>query len=144
MSVWTHINGSIRIDSIHFLDNLNKADIAKILGKIVTWEDLMEDTSEIATELPMGSEGSLQYTIWENPDSSDITRFTVNIWGDLRDYRDLDAIKKWFEKVLNSGFMIRSAVLEVEVEYLEHVILVAHEADSKFKLKCFKVKGAKK
>jgi hypothetical protein len=46
--------------------------------------------------LPHGSEGSLQKSVWENPDSTAVAHWTVTVWGDLRDHDSIDEIEKWF------------------------------------------------
>ena len=109
MSMWTHVNGSIRVDHVPILSAI---DFEKILGPIVNWDD--EEQRD--THLPCGSEGSLQYNIWTNPDKSHMAAYTVNIFGDLRDFDSVDEVVRWFEKTLKKFRMIRSAILEVEVE----------------------------
>lgn len=59
--------------------------------------------------LPCGSEGSLERSVWVNPDPSSVPSYAVSVFGDLRDYEDLDAICEWFERAC-SRLWVRSAV----------------------------------
>jgi len=112
MSTWTHVNGCIRVDGIPGLglpgDTL--ASIRDILGTPVSYEQ----RKPVSNPLPTGSEGSFTYKIIRAGDG--LVMWTIPIWGDLRDYDDVEAIEQWFEGVIHSGVMIRSAVLEVEVD----------------------------
>ena len=119
MSIWTHINGNIRVNG---LDGLTKdVNIKEILGEIVNYE-----SNKVETTLPCGSEGSLEYLIWNNPDKGSIIRNNISIFGDLRDYDNSDEIEKWFKEVC-SKLWIRNAVLEVEIESAHHFILIHKE-----------------
>lgn len=119
MSRWTHINGSIRYDSLR-IDNLGvDLEAIKVFwGPELRWEDDFENPQ---TTLPAGSEGGLHYTIWENPDLSCMASYTVAFFGDLRDFGaadDLQSVKDWFSRVvlegLPEGLFTRQAVMEVE------------------------------
>ena len=75
MSNWTHVAGIIRIDGLRCLDNvLDKPDFDEIIGKECLWEspeEVWDDAKKNPEKyLPMGSEGSLQKTVWVNPDES--------------------------------------------------------------------------
>lgn len=118
MSIWTHVNGNIRIDSIN--RGLTE-EIQQTLGKIITFED-----SDYTTNLPCGSEGSIEYKIWENPDVSDLTAYSISIFGDLRDYENTEEIKNWFIKILKD-FCIRDAILTITVEENNTIILIYDE-----------------
>ena len=65
--------------------------------------------------LPIGSEGTLEMSIWHNPDKSCMASTTVSVFGDLRNYGSFDEIEKWFNKCCNR-FFVRQAVCQVEVE----------------------------
>lgn len=43
--------------------------------------------------------------------------FTIPIYGDLRDYSNIEEIKSWFNGVCDSIGMIRDAVISIDVEY---------------------------
>lgn len=116
MSVWTHVAGVIRVDSIRGLMPAPKFD--KIFVK-----SLWGDTN--ISNMPSGSEGSLDYRIIENPDEASMAAYTVVIFGDLRDYGAdrTEDIKDWWERVLSEFEMVRQAVLQVCPEDGESVIL---------------------
>ena len=128
MSLWTHITGTVRVDS--FLEYAKtKKQIEDILGKPAYFES-PEDWD--SCKLPLGSEGSVEYKIIQSGEektqtnkngkvsvsSTNLAAFVVCFWGDLRDYElddKIDEVEKWFKEfVLSEGLLIRSAVLEVE------------------------------
>lgn len=113
MSQWTHVASCFRIDSF---GEISDEQIYNVFGKFVSdddWDDAEENPSEY---LPCGSEGSLNISIWHNPSKHSIASTTVMAFGDLRDYNDVEALEEWFNKVC-SGFMIRQAVMEIDVEF---------------------------
>ena len=111
MSQWTHVAGTIRIDCVDHEEV--KEQLNNVLGN--TWEygDEVNPDTDYA---PYGSEGSIQYTVAENPNESDVTAFVVTFYGDLRDYDNDAEIIAWFEKACNT-FYIRQAVITIDVEY---------------------------
>lgn len=133
MSQWTHICGCVRIDS--FFGSTTKAKIEEVFGKILRYEspywewELQDGNPELYT--PTGSEGGIEYDIWENPDKSCAASYTVSIWGDLRDYCSVKEISEWFNKILyGSDLPIRDAVLSIDVKWQEKaVLLYKYEAD---------------
>lgn len=110
MSIWTHVNASIRIDSLRFEDSSK-----------INFEDLLivstYENPNPATNLPCGSEGSLEWSLWENPSESSLAAYTLSIFGDLRDYDSQNQSKliDWWKKLLKN-FSVRQAVLQVEFE----------------------------
>ena len=142
MSQWTHVSGNIRIDSLFGIDDLTLEILEEILGKVIDFED----EGEWETKLPLGSEGSIKYVIWENPRESALAHYSVSIFGDLRNYDDVNEIEKWFEGVLFSKYniisrktkkpfeahlIIRDAVLSIDVEYQDKVVLVYRHIEKK-------------
>ncbi len=116
MSQWTHVNASIRYDSI--LEH--GAPTKEELGRICNWED--EDTSHWQDpDLPCGSEGSLHYEIIKTGGETSLASNAVIFTGDLRDYEDVDEILEYFDRI-TKGKMIRSGVLEIVVEYKETLV----------------------
>ncbi len=112
MSVWTQINGCIRIDGIEVLDPSMNKKVLEILGRTCSFEDPEEAWD--ACTVPCGSEGSLQYKVLKV--GGGLVLYTVPIWGDLRDYDDEQEIIDWFNRVtVDNGLMIRSAVLEYQI-----------------------------
>ena len=117
MSIWTHVAGVIRVDAIRGL--LPTPDFDKIFIKSL-WGDTNMDCN-----MPMGSEGSLDYRVIENPDKDSIAAYTVVIFGDLRDVGadDIPDIKEWWEHTLTQFDMVRQAVLQIQPENGDTVIL---------------------
>lgn len=108
MSNWTHVAGIIRVDG------LSKIDFDEIIGKEClfespeeVWDDMEEHPDNY---LPMGSEGSLQKIIWENPDKNCLASYTVSIFGDLRDHYSTSDIIEWFKKKCEL-LWVRNAVI---------------------------------
>ena len=120
MSIWTHVAAIIRIDSIKGfgIGPQSKEELEKVLGPVAEFDGTDEEWN--ACTLPCGSEGSLQYVIWENEDDHCISAFTVSVFGDLRNYDETESIEKWFNGFCGkfSG-LIRQAVCLAEVEYGE-------------------------
>lgn len=119
MSQWTHVNASFRIDSFGRVDD---DLIVDVFGKTVEYKNMYnleyDDDFEVKNKeqyLPMGSEGSLEMTIWHNPDTSCIGSTTVSVFGDLRDFGSFDEIEKWFNKCCKY-FSIRQAFCQVYIE----------------------------
>ena len=116
MSIWTHVVGCIRVDGVKSMGS-HTDHVERILGPQCTYDKWNDEST-----LPKGSEGGLQYRVIEYDDG--LPWVAVPVWGDLRDYDDLDEIAAWFKKTLadiqtmgRSSFMlIRDAVLYVECE----------------------------
>ena len=132
MSNWTHVAGVVRIDCITaFMVNKN-VDFHNIFGKELdfyddsdVWEDAEENPSNY---LPMGSEGSLKISVWENPRDECAARYTVSIFGDLRDHDSAEEIVEWFknkideiEEDMENGIWIRQACITVDNEWYRMV-----------------------
>lgn len=98
MSVWTHVNGVIRFDGIAALGD-SKPDC----GNMAHFEDSEEVWDKC--DIPCGSEGSLTINIWENPDETCLARWTVTIFGDLRDYDNDDEIIEYFNRITKDNFI---------------------------------------
>lgn len=117
MSQWTHVNASIRFDGIMGMGQPSKKD----LGQICKWGD--DDTSHWETsKLPCGSEGSIEYEIIKTGSENSIASMAVNFTGDLRDYKNTDEIITYFNDIVK-GRMIRSGIIEINVEYGDILIL---------------------
>lgn len=116
MSAWTHVAGIIRIDDFRF-DKNDILDFDDIFGKECLWKSPMEvwDEQEEHPErfLPMGSEGSLQKSIWINPEINHIASYTVSIFGDLRDHYNAEGIIEWFKEKCKL-VSVRNAVISVD------------------------------
>lgn len=117
MSIWTHVAAIIRIDSIKGFVGMgpqSKEELEKVLGPVAKFNG--NDEVRNSCTLPCGSEGSLQYAIWENEDEHDISAFTVSVFGDLRDYDETEPIEKWFNEFCGKFPLIRQAICVAEVE----------------------------
>jgi hypothetical protein len=68
--------------------------------------------------VPCGSEGSLDWDLYDNRDLGCAAAYLVRIWGDLRDYgttQDLDAIGEWFTRCCcGEKFMVHQAILHAD------------------------------
>lgn len=118
MSNWTHVAAVARIDSIVGLTP--ELDFEKHFGKTLEFEDgsskWQEQDEHPERYLPMGSEGSLQMSVWTDPDPCNMARYTVSIFGDLRHHDSPQEIVDWFKEKLKD-LWIRQATITVENEY---------------------------
>lgn len=119
MSNWTHVAAIVRIDCIRF-SGADHMDFDKIFGKERLWGAPKEVWDEYKKHpdhfLPSGSEGTLQKSVWENPDIGSITSYTVSIFGDLRDHDDPNAIIEWFKQKVDP-LPVRQAIITVRNAY---------------------------
>lgn len=115
MSTWTHVTGIIRAYSIQ--DMVPERDWDSVIGKECLWgsnSERWKDADEHPEEyMPCGSEGTLQKSIWVNPDKSDVNSYVISVFGDLRDWDDVDPIIEWFKKLVKEKLWVRSAVITV-------------------------------
>ena len=146
----------IRADT-SFKNGMIKEAVAKVLGKTCDFESGDKAWSQCG--VPMGSEGSLQYRVHPNSeeDTHSLNWGYVAIWGDLRDFgmESVLKIQEWFQEGLEklkkpegfsamkdmgaqekaeymlSSFMVRSAVLCIDVEYGPQVVLLHDERTQK-------------
>lgn len=119
MSFWTHVAGIIRVDSMRAFEDENPISyedhvkaFEKILGKHYSFRDTWLDNFN-KEEIPRGSEGSLNWSLWVNPEVNAVPAYTISIFGDLRDYTDVDAIKAWFKKACLK-LDVRQAVITID------------------------------
>ena len=108
MSNWTHVACVFRVDDCSLLRKKDRPNLDKVFGKECVLKGTDDDSlAEFSKEwkklvknpekyLPTGSEGTLQKSIWENPDPSAVARYTVTVWGDLRDHENPEEIETWF------------------------------------------------
>lgn len=146
MSIWTHVNGSIRIDGAHTYEENEEQTINNIVGEMINYNELakLDIMEEPQCDLPMGSEGSLQYKfvfygededLGDGCESHSMSRGSILIWGDLRDYDTPNEIVAWFKNLLtkieksNKGFFIREALIDVYTEGNNRLICVKKQTD---------------
>ncbi len=112
MSNWTHVAAVFRVDYLGFISE--KPDMDKIFGKECLFDaprSIRDDAFDNPDDyLPMGSEGTLQKSVWENPDKSCIAAYTVSVFGDLRDHESVDDIGEWFKRICSKDVMLKQAV----------------------------------
>lgn len=130
MSQWTHVCGCIRYDALRIagMPYNTIEEIKKLIGNPVSFEDSEKKWNEC--NVPMGSEGSIQFVFWANPLLNALAAFTVGIFGDLRDFgkEDVPKIEEWFKKVTTSeGVMVRNAIIEICVEGTKEPIILRHK-----------------
>ena len=119
MSNWTHVAGIVRIDDLRGI--MDAPDFDKIFGKeclfdspSAVWRDYDEHPDDY---LPMGWEGSLQKSIWVNPEKDCAAAYTVSIFGDLRDHHNPMEIIDWFKQICTSDDLwIRNACIVADNE----------------------------
>lgn len=119
MSNWTHVAAIFRIDSWRTHDG--EKNFEKIFGRELNAFDerdvWLEADKHPERFLPIGSEGSLEMSVWTNPDPCCMAAYTVSIFGDLRDHDSTEEIINWFEeKCKELGGSIRQAVITVDNE----------------------------
>lgn len=85
------------------------------------------DETDRAKILPIGSEGTLEMSIWHNPDGGCLASTTVSVFGDLRDYGgdDIEKLKQWFNECCEA-FVTRQAVMHVIDEYASEPLIVQY------------------
>lgn len=107
MSIWTHVAGIIRIDDTRF-DGSNVKEIKKLVEE----------------NLPCGTEGPLEFEIYESPEHSSIAAYVVSIFGDLRYFDSSSDVIDWFKGVCykveemksDDIFFIRQATITSRTE----------------------------
>lgn len=132
MSVWTHVVATFRYDGFdeEFIVD-GTPDWDRMFGRCTTeldgrdeesieaWYESLDHAFENEGEYaPLGSEGSLQRTVWENQNRGYAARYVVNVFGDLRDFSDTESIKKWFVRSCNLG-ILRQGVCHVSSDISE-------------------------
>ena len=110
MSVWTHVVGCMRIDGVPKIGlGPRRMEIETVFGPMCLFDNWNDDST-----LPRGNEGGLQYQIIEY--DKGLPWIAVPIWGDLRDFDDVEGIEHWWEETLAKFPTVRDAVLQVAVE----------------------------
>lgn len=132
MSTWTHVAGIVRIDMFRLLEK-GESDEKEIIEEMTShfgkelsfydvtlkWDDAYEHPEHY---LPFGSEGSLKMSVWINPNTHSMAAVTVSIFGDLRDYSDVDGIVEWFKEKCNNDISVRNACITAQNDCNEPVV----------------------
>ena len=117
MSYWTHVNSSIRIDNPYFVEDKefkNTDELIRNLFKTVDFNGTKKQWEEC--NVPCGSEGSLQASIWINKNKNHCGRYAVNLFGDLRDFEELQHkdIVDWINNlIIDNSLSIRDGVMTI-------------------------------
>ncbi len=122
MSIWTHVNAAIRFDGIPGVAPQTRPD----LGNTYHYDDDESVFSEC--NVPCGSEGSLQYRLVEY--DTGLPWLAAHIWGDLRDYENIDAIVAYLTRIV-AGQIIRSGIAEIAVEGQPEQVWQYHHEEEK-------------
>lgn len=120
MSQWTHVAIVIRFDGLAMLEADPDSPFMPNLGNTCDFDS--DDESWKKCDVPKGSEGSLQHTLWINPHQSHMARYVATIWGDLRDYGSTQEIIDYVTRITN-GKIIRNLAGTIDVEGTEHLLL---------------------
>lgn len=112
MSIWTHVSGVIRIDSIpQIMSYLNheKDPTESIINEVFN-----------DSNVPNGSEGPLNiHYKCTYPENYANWGFIV-VEGDLRDYEDIDKIEEWWDSFLEQldfrNLSIRQSAIRIDCE----------------------------
>lgn len=120
MSIWTHVAGCIRVDSIDCIHDITP-EIKKIF-KSCSFDSPREDWDKC--NMPCGTEGSVQWSLWVNPDKSAMASHVITLFGDLRCYgKDEEKeITLWWKRTISKlntckgSFGVRDAILSVRFE----------------------------
>ncbi len=129
VSQWTHVNGSIRIDALR-IQGVPEPNL-KELFQTRDYEHYDDPCN-----VPCGSEGSIDVSIWENPSENALAAYAVGIFGDLRGYDNEKEIVEWFTDIVeNKDLMIRDAIISINIEYKENTVYGVNEDGKVVKLK---------
>ena len=138
MSIWTHVAGCIRVDSVDTLYDITP-EIKKIF-KSCSFGSPREDWDNC--NMPCGTEGSVQWSLWVNPDKSAMASHVITLFGDLRGYASSNEkdITLWWKKVLvklntcKGSFGVRDAIISIRFEDSQKTLILdrfckKHEGD---------------
>lgn len=133
MSIWTHVAGVIRIDTL-----FPPPDMKERLERV--WN----------TNTPRGSEGRIAATVYEHSDVEEggVVWGYIVLHGDLRDYGDKDsdiqAIVNYLNRCTDKTLSleetteplgcIRQGIVSVEVEYTARITIHFNHETQKWKI----------
>lgn len=107
MSVWTQVFGAVSGFSSRDEKGLKKAigemrtmdDFEKYRISAQKWRDSFDKSKN---PIPMGSEGSVEYSLRYRGDEYSGDRAFLTFYGSLRDYDDTQYLLKWFAGIFNA------------------------------------------
>ena len=124
MSTWTHVAAVIRFDACRGMPGIENSppDLGRMWvynpGESV--EERVRKHGEC--DIPCGSDESLQYRVWEDPDPVSVAAYTAMIWGDLRDYDNIGEILKYLKRVA-AGRDVRQGCATIRVSSGRSMVL---------------------
>ena len=121
MSQWTHVAGVIRFNALR-LDQIEGRETNGV-GK--------SHPCHTMPLLPEGSEGPLTVEIHENPSLNAMAAYVAVVFGDLRDYSDVNEIRQFFTKWAEKNH-VRQACFEIDVEYQDYRVYNWNDEDKLF------------
>lgn len=144
MSVWTHVAGIIRVDSMRaFYDDIeeDKAEF-RILNEAIGRECDYESDSAVWADLdkhqnlymPCGSEGTLKKSIWVNPDPSYMSAYTISVFGDLRDFDNVEEVAEWFINACKKIESLKCDDAAMPKLWIRNAVIIAECEDGKSKI----------
>lgn len=115
MSIWTHVTGVIRLETGLKLDD---NDIENLIGKRILYRAPQELKDEYKQHpkkfMPKGSNGSLNFHVYNHENKYELPSCIISIFGDLEDYSNTDEIIEWFKsRVRSSIYTVRQACITV-------------------------------
>lgn len=124
MSIWTQVNGQIRLDKFY---GEPEPDLGKMA--IFTVNTHGEDARKMLSEceVPCGSEGSLRWKFHKNVSSNSVCWGYISIDGDLRDYDNVNEIVEWLNNYIK-GRVVRQGVLQVQTGLKVKFISYNHDS----------------
>jgi len=131
MSKWIHVCGAITIGAVRYKggDNIKKILMSN-LGKPIRRNYSVKSYRE--STIPKGSEGSLKYNIWENPDIDAIRSFTISVFGGLKDFEinRINEIENWLKKsLLSEYYFVYEGVILVKDKANEIILMIETKRD---------------
>lgn len=116
MSMWTHVAGIIRLDTIESSQPLGRYSVEHAIEESFTCP-------------PCGSEGELHVSYTRTCYGNQMPWGYVIIWGDLRDFGEQDEvqiIKDWIDRALRDlqdyAIMVRNQAVSILVEGEEEIL----------------------
>lgn len=111
MSLWTHVTGTIRIETGK---ELTETDIENLLGKRLPYNasQRLKDAYRISPEDFMPER--LNFCIHNHHTKYELNSCIVSVFGDIDDYVHEENILAWFrERLENSKLTIRQACITI-------------------------------